>query len=185
MKQPRYGLLLFVFLILPPVANLLESIMIVHMHMQLPLLVIAGFLMAPFFQTKFSGVFRKWNSNGIPGIALVVIIWSYWMIPRMMDEALTIQMVEIFKFISLPFLVGVPLRDSWKKIGTGVKDTVYILLTLMLITMAWIYIGADQQICNNYLLVEQQTVGWGSLAMAGCLIIYFLQLTLGDRSEYE
>ena len=95
MKQSIYGFVLFVFLILPPVANLLESIMIIHMHMQMPLLVIAGFLMAKFFQTRFPHFFEKWNHNGVPGIILFVIIWVYWMIPRTMDEALTVQSVEI------------------------------------------------------------------------------------------
>ena len=50
MKQSFYGLLLFIFLVLPPVANLMESIMIIHMHMQMPMLVFAGFLMARFFK---------------------------------------------------------------------------------------------------------------------------------------
>jgi hypothetical protein len=48
MKPYTYGLLLFIILILPPVSNLMESIMIVHMHMQMPLLIFAGFLMAQY-----------------------------------------------------------------------------------------------------------------------------------------
>ncbi|WP_156291643.1 hypothetical protein [Oceanobacillus salinisoli] len=37
-----------------------------------------------------------------------MIIISFWMIPRMMDEALPVPAVEIFKFFSLRFLTGVP-----------------------------------------------------------------------------
>ena len=46
MKQSVYGLVLLIFLAVPPVAHFMESVMIIHMHMQMPLLVIAGFLMA-------------------------------------------------------------------------------------------------------------------------------------------
>ncbi|MFC4559190.1 hypothetical protein ACFO3D_13405 [Virgibacillus kekensis] len=185
MKQAFYGLLLLIFMILPPVSNLLESVMIVHMHMQMPLLVISGFLMARFFQIKFPGLFAKWNSNGIPGIILFIIIWSYWMLPRSMDEAITMQAVEVFKFISLPFLAGIPLRDSWRKLSNTWQNAVYIFFVIMFGIMAVLYIGSDEQICNNYLLVEQQTLGWGSLAMAVFLLIYVIQLFFIDHSEYE
>lgn len=65
--QPIIGLIMFLFLMLPPVANLLESIMIFHMHMQMPLIAISGFLMAPFFMEKFPKFFAKWNERRHPG----------------------------------------------------------------------------------------------------------------------
>ncbi|MGY0692824.1 hypothetical protein ACW2QC_08540 [Virgibacillus sp. FSP13] len=185
MKQSMYGLLLYVFLILPPVANLLESIMIVHMHMQMPLLVTSGFLMARFFQLKFPHFFAKWNSNGVPGMLLFIIIWGYWMIPRSMDEAIAVQAVELFKFISLPFMAGVPLRDSWVKLGSIGKGIFYVFIMLILTIMAWLYISSDDQICNNYLEVDQKTLGWGSLAMSACMIIYGIQILVVDQSQYK
>ncbi|RYG72615.1 hypothetical protein EU245_09800 [Lentibacillus lipolyticus] len=185
MKQSFYGLLLFIFLILPPVAAIMESVMIVHMHMQMTLLVISGLLMGRFFQLKFPGFFRKWNANGIPGILLFMIIWSYWMVPRAMDEAITLQMVEWFKFASLPFLAGVPLRDSWKKIGAAGQKLVFGFFVAMFSFMAWLYIGADSQLCNNYLEVEQKTLGWGSLFIGVLLLVYVIQLFFIDTSEYE
>lgn len=175
MRQAVYGLLLYAFLVLPPVIDLLESIMIVHMHMQMPLLVFSGFLMAQFFQMKFPRFFAKWNQNGVPGILLFFIIWSYWMIPRAMDEAVTLPSVEIFKFISLPFLAGIPLRDSWKKLSPVGKNVSLLYLTFTFLFLAWLYISVDEQVCNNYLEVEQKTVGWGSLVTALILLIYLAQ----------
>lgn len=67
--------------------------MIIHMHMQMQMLVFAGFLMAKLFQMRNAHFFEKWNGNGIPGIALFLIISIYWMIPRTMDEALTILII--------------------------------------------------------------------------------------------
>ncbi|SHM38309.1 hypothetical protein [Gracilibacillus kekensis] len=172
MKQLKYGIILYIFLILPPVANLLESIMIFHMHTQMPLLVFTGFLIAPFSQKKFAHFFDKWNQSGVPGIVLVILIWSYWQLPRAMDDALTYNVVEYFKFISLPLLVGVPLRDSWKKLKSTGQYIFLIFIFATLVITGFIYIWIDQQICNNYLIIEQQTLGWGSLAMAACLLLY-------------
>jgi hypothetical protein len=185
MKQSFYGLVLLMILALPPVANLLESIMIVHMHMQMPLLVIAGFFMARFLQIRLPSFFDKWNSNGVPGIILFVIISVYWMIPRTMDEALTLQSVELFKFISLPFLAGVPLRDSWKKLNSCGKNVVFISFTIMYALVGWLYVYAPVQLCNNYLLVEQITLGWGFLTTALCMVIYLLYITFTDPNAYE
>ncbi|WP_438313052.1 hypothetical protein [Sporosarcina sp. FA9] len=174
MKQSLYGLFLFLFLILPPVANLVESIMIMHMHVQMPLLLFSGFLMARGLQLKFPGFFEKWNGNGVPGITLFIIIWVYWMIPRTMDEALTIHSVEIFKFISLPFLAGIPLRDSWKKIKTIGQNSLLIGMTVLFFALGFLYVLAPVQLCNNYLLIEQITLGWGFLTLAICFVIYLL-----------
>src|SRR5699024_4781808 len=184
MKQSIYGLVLFIFLILPPVFNLMESIMIIHMHMQMPMLVAAGFFMARFFQLRFPRFFKRWNSNGIPGIILFAVIWMYWLIPRTMDEALVVQSMELFKFISLPFLAGVPLRDSWKKLSVTGKNAIFISFTMVFIGMGWLYIASPVQLCNNYLLVEQITLGWGFLTMAICMIIYLIYSTFTDYSAY-
>jgi len=185
MKQAIYGLILYIFLMLPPVAALAESVMVIHMHMQMPLFIIAGMLMAPFFQRKLPAFFEKWNANGVPGIILFMIIITYWLLPRAMDEALTIPAIEIFKFIGLPFLAGVPLRDSWKKLNTLGKNIIFVTISILFGIMAYLYIFSDAQICNNYLVVEQKTLGWAFLFTAVAIMVYFLQSLFIDPSDYE
>lgn len=185
MKQAIYGLILFIFLSLPPVIDLAESIMSIHMHMQMPLLAIAGMLMTPFLQKRCSSFFSKWNTNGIPGIILFLIIVFYWLVPRAMDDALMHTHVEIFKFVSWTFLIGVPLRDSWPKLAKGIKNAVYIILSIVYIGMAGLYIFSPDQLCNNYLIVEQRTLGWGFLLIAFCILLYFIQTLFIDSAEYE
>jgi len=185
MKQAMYGLVLYVFLILPPVATLMESIMAIHMHMQMPLLVISGILMERFFQVQFPGFFEKWNRNGVPGILLFIFIWTYWLIPRAMDEALTMQMVEVFKFISLPFLAGIPLRDSWGKLGKTGKYIMFTYFIISSLVLGWLYIASSEQLCNNYLIVEQKALGWSSAIIGICVLLYFVQDIFVDESAYE
>jgi hypothetical protein len=174
LKQSIYGLLLFVFLAAPPVANLLESIMIIHMHMQMPLLVVAGFFMARILLIRYPRFFDRWNMSGVPGIMLFLIITSYWMLPRTMDEAIASEYMEAFKFISLPFMAGIPLRDSWRRLGNTSRNAVLLVFTALFSAMGALYITAPTQLCNNYLLIEQITLGWGFITMAICLTIYVI-----------
>lgn len=185
MNQSFYGLLLYIFLVMPPVAHFMESIMVIHMHMQMPMLVIAGFLMARFFQKRFSRLFEKWNNNGIPGIILFSVIMVYWMLPRTMDEALTTSIVEGFKFISLPFLAGISLRDSWKKLSSFGKNVIIISFTILFIGLGWLYIWSPVQLCNNYLLIQQVTLGWAFLTAAIGMVIYLGYNFFIDPSAYE
>ncbi|WP_085507597.1 hypothetical protein [Thalassobacillus devorans] len=183
MKGIYYVLLLYFFLMLPPVANLMESVMIIHMHMQMTLFVIIGFLLAPALQKRFPRFFEEWNPNGIPGILLFVIVIFYWTLPRSMDEALNLWYIELFKFISLPFLAGVPLWDSWKKITASLKNGLISLFTLLFILMGWLYIWSPNQLCNNYLMIDQITLGWGFLLTAVCMIIYLAYSYITDFAK--
>src|SRR5690625_5875788 len=89
--------------------------MATHMLVQMPLLIVSGYLMGQLITNKYKRFFSAYNENGIPGILLVYFITMYWMIPRAMDEAIMLHTAETFKFISLPFLVGIFLYDSWPK----------------------------------------------------------------------
>jgi len=185
MTQVFYGLLLYIFLAMPPVVDFLESIMILHMHMQMPMLVAAGFFIAPFFQKRFPQFFAKWNSDGVPGIVLFMIIIGYWSIPRTMDEALTLPSIEFFKFISLPFLAGVPLRDSWKKLGKVGRNMVLVALTILFIGMGLLYVISPVQLCNSYLVIDQFTLGWGFLTTGFGMVVYLIYALVVDPSKYE
>lgn len=185
MKQAIYGLILYIFLMIPPVVELSESIMSIHMHMQMPLLGIAGMLIYPYLKETFPLFFEKWNHNGIPGILLFMIIVIYWSFPRTMDEALSITHIEMFKFISWPFLAGVPLRDSWGKLSQLAKDIFFVVIGTIYTGMGFLYIFAEDQLCNNYLIVEQRALGWGFLFIALSIFLYFAQDKLIDHSKYE
>lgn len=172
MRPFLLGLVLLIVLALPPVARLLESIMIVHMHMQMPLLVLSGCLMARLFQLRYPAFFTKWNHNGIPGILLFTLIMVYWTIPKTMDETLTLQSAEWFKFLSLPFIAGISLRDSWGRLGLQGKHTLISIFAVKYLGMGLLYVNFPEQLCNNYLLLDQLTLGWGFLTTSVCMFIY-------------
>lgn len=176
MKQFIYGAIIFIFLALPPVRELAESIMAIHMHMQMPLIAAAGLLMTPLLQQLFPNFFAKWNKDGVPGILLFIIVGTYWLIPRTMDDVLLNGWMEFFKFFSWAFLIGVPLRDSWPKLRVWIRNVVLGYISAAYFLMAFVYILAEDQLCNNYLIVDQRTLGWSFLLIALCIVLYLVQL---------
>src|SRR5699024_3235147 len=137
-----------------------------------------------FFQKHFGGVFDHYNKTGLPGVVLFLVILLYWMLPRTMDEALAIWFVELWKFVSLPFLAGVPLRASWKKISQTIAIILFWLLMFIFSVMTYLYIFSESTLCNNYLMIDQQTVGWGFAFFVLCIIMYILLVLFTDQSQY-
>lgn len=181
----KVGAGLYVLLLLPPLIRLLEKWMVTHMLLQMPLLILAGALMGKSLVRRFSKFFTDWNANGIPGILLVYFISMYWMIPRAMDEAILLGRVEIFKFISLPFLVGVLLYDSWPKLGDLAKSFLAFNYIPMFGIMAWLYIDSPIPICNNYLETEQKLLGWGFFIITIFMLLYVLRQAFVDTRDEE
>jgi hypothetical protein len=182
MRQAIYGTVLYIILIIRPVISLLESIMILHMLVQLPLLIIVGYLWGNLILKNYQCFLTKWNTTGVAGILVVLIVTTYWMIPRTMDEALSTWYIELFKFISLPF-VGLLFRDSWYKLQMIGRIFLYLNYISMFGLMAWLYIDSPVQVCNNYLEVEQQTLGWGFLVITAGMVCYIVQITFTDQSK--
>jgi hypothetical protein len=182
MKQAGIGIFLYGLLLIPPIRIYIESIMLLHMLVQLPLLIVVGWLFGKVLISKFPSFFSNWNTNGIPGIIIVVFITMYWMLPRTLDEAVTIPYMEIFKFTSLP-LVGLCIRDSWQKLQTLGKSFIYLNYLSMFGLMAWLYIDSPIQICNNYLETQQKVLGWGFLVITIWMVLYLLQAVFTDQSD--
>src|SRR5690625_1585125 len=182
MRQTIYGTVLFIILMIPPVISFLESVMFLHMLVQFPLLIVVGYLWGRSILEKFGHFFTKWNTTGVAGILVVVIITTYWMIPRAMDESLTIWYIELFKFISLP-LTGLLLRDSMGKIQMIGKVFLFLNYISMFGLMAWLYIDSPIQVCNNYLEIEQKTLGWGFLVITAGMVLYIVQMAFIDQSD--
>ena len=95
MKSLLLGICMIIVLALPPMRELLESVMIVHMLVQLPLLIIFGWIIGKYLLQRFPGFFAKWNGTGITGIIIVMFVTTYWMIPRAVDDALLYVLNEI------------------------------------------------------------------------------------------
>lgn len=171
----KFSIGLFVILALPPVARLLETYMLTHMFVQIPALIVAGYWIGMGLRDKqWPQWMLGYNNGGVAGVFLAVVIISYWSLPRAIDEALSLPLSELFKFGSNTFLVGIPLALSWHKFHVSGKAFIWANAISMFFAMSWLYIAAPIQICNNYLVNEQEQVGKIYFWLGIALSVFFI-----------
>lgn len=110
----------------------------------------------------------------MPLTTLALFTSVYWVLPRAMDAALAGTAMEIFKFISLPLLVGQPLALAWRKLSLIGRVFVLTNLFSRLAVIGWLYIVAPIRVCNSYLVDAQGNAGWWMVRLAGLLFLCWL-----------
>ena len=157
------GLCVVMVLGLPWVRSWLEGEMITHMLLQIPLLAIAGVLLASALPRTWRERIAGWNRGGISGALLATIVSSWWMVPRALDSALASPGAEVWKFVSLPLLVGLPAAVSWEPLGSLGRGFVIANVLPMWAVVGWLYVAAPVRVCNYYLMDQQLVAGQGLL----------------------
>jgi hypothetical protein len=161
-----WGLLLVGVLALPPARRALEASMTAHMLLQIPLLVLAGALLAPCMPSNLRRAFEALDAHGVPGMLAAAFASSYWMLPRALDAALSSPLAELAKFGSLPLLVGLPLALSWARMGPIGRGFVLANAISMLAVAGWLYRESPVRLCSWYLVDQQVLLGNALLALA-------------------
>lgn len=161
------------YLVLLLASEKLELTMVGHVLIQLPLLVICGWLITPSLPPRWKSAIEKYNEYGIPGILIVTFTVIFWMLPRSLDAALATPFMEFAKFVTLPTLIGIPLALSWPLLTPVTKGFVIGNLLSMLTVLGWLYTQAPIRLCNYYLINQQQQVGTLLLAITVGITLYF------------
>ncbi|MDA7827181.1 hypothetical protein N9A67_03025 [Rhodobacteraceae bacterium] len=140
---------------------------VVHVLVQMPLLVLAGVLW-PLPHVKLPQDL----------IGPILILWLVtlimWMMPRSVDAALTQWVGHFAKFVTLPILLGLPLRLTWPSIGPLFRGFLRAQAISMLLLLSFLYTHAPVRICNSYLVSDQYRLGLGFAWVAGALVIIWL-----------
>jgi hypothetical protein len=161
-----WGVLLIGILALTPSRRALEASMIAHMLAQIPLLVVAGALLAQGVPARLRRAFEAHDAHGLPGMLAAAFASSYWMLPRALDAALSSPLAELAKFGSLPLLVGVPLALSWPRMGPIGRGFVLANAISMIAVVGWLYRESPVRLCSWYLVDQQVLLGNALLALA-------------------
>lgn len=133
---------------------------VLHVLLQMPLLALAG-------------VLAVWSlppirSHAVSLFLVALTCGLFWMLPRNVDWALT-PVGEVAKYVTLPLLLGAPLRLSWPRLVPLLRGFVQANLLSMLGLLGFLYIHAPIRICNAYLVTAQQDLGFAFLYVAGGL----------------
>jgi hypothetical protein len=172
---PRFaGMTMFLVLAIPAARGVMEGDMALHMLLQFPLLLLAGWLMAKGIPKQTRAGIQKWNHAGIAGLLAASMILTFWMLPRALDVALTNTTLEVCKFLSLA-LAGAALEASWQTAGMIARGFFLGNLLPMMMVIGWLYIETPFRICNAYLASDQLRTGSGLLALsiAGSIVWLF------------
>ena len=160
------GLLLYVVLVLPPIAAWLEGSMTGHMLVQIPLLAIAGWLIARPAARAGRAELGGFNAVGVPGLLIAAFAVVVWMLPRMLDAALSSPLVEAAKFTTVPLLIGAPLALSWPLLPPVARGFIWANLSSHAAVLGWLYSVAPNRLCTRYLFDQQAVLGAVLLVVA-------------------
>lgn len=166
------GVVLWVVLAMPPVRHALESMMTLQMLVQIPLLALAGWLLASGSPDWLARHIARWNHRGISGLLLASLAGMVWMLPRAMDAALDDPRFAVAKFLSVPLLIGAPLALSWPRAGFVVRGVFLTEAIATALRLGWLYLISPERLCSNYLLGDQQLLGKLLLAVGSAIILF-------------
>ncbi len=144
----------------------LEHEMALHMAVQLPLLIGVGYMLATFLRPYEPRWFAESDWLGIPGLLLVVFATSFWMLPRMLDLALSEPWIDSAKFASLPLLAGLPLGSSWPRMPGLGRAFLWANFIPKLGAIGGLYLAAPTRLCAYYRLDQQAAAGIALIAVA-------------------
>lgn len=180
-SKTAIGVSLIIFLSLPACREWLESSLINHMLVQIPLLALAGWMIGK--DILFSLCY-EWNEHGIPGLIIALFTMFFWMIPRWLDAALSEPLWEVMKFITVPLLIGVPLAISWSRMSSFSRAVVWANAISMLVVIGWLYVAAPIRICNNYLVNQQEAFGYTAMMLALVIAVYWIGVVFFGKWDH-
>lgn len=156
--------------------------MALHMVVQLPMIVVAGALAG-----TGRGARAHWDAHGLAGLTWLLLASAYWMVPRALEQALTMPLAELGKFASL-FLAGFLLPGALARAAAVIQLFFLGNFCAMMAIAGMLYQDMPQRLCNAYTLDDQVITGVGlvvaSIGIAAAWCIWQLP-ALGGYADAE
>lgn len=173
----------YVLLLLPPLRHLLESRMFLQMLVQMPLLVVIGYLLRGGIPRRLAAIIDPWNGQGITGLLLASLTGMFWMLPRSLDAAVGEASMEAAKFISIPLLIGLPIGLGWPRAGFVVRGVFLAELIATCFRLGWLYMVSPIRLCNSFLLGDQQRSGTYMMVIGAAILLYVISKLMWGRID--
>jgi hypothetical protein len=159
----------------PPLRQLVESRMALHMLVQFPTLLACGWLLSR-LAVGVRPVWRHFdalNAHGLLGITIASCVLGIWMVPAALDLALLTEPMRWAKYATL-CLAGLLLGRSYLCMNAEVEVFFTGMLAWMMATVGLVYQTMPQRLCVNYLIDEQRWTGSGLVFYAAALALVCL-----------
>ena len=178
-------LLCAIALSVPPFKQLIATSMAIHMLVQMPLLVLAGYLIMAYFTQ------HQAESKQYPlAVSAAQWLWIYlstmfWMLPISLDKALIYPAWDAFKILSL-LITGAILKVVFQ--SHRLLALFFIgSIVMMLFFAGFNYQQSDIRLCNAYLIQSQQITGVGLIIIASSLLLFLfwqVKLALANLAKH-
>lgn len=180
-RAPAVAATLLALLALPPVTTTLQESMPLQVLLQLPLLVLCGYLLRAAISANGKRTLAACNPAGINGLIVATFVLMFWMLPRAMDASVTQGGWTAARLVTLPLLAGLPLGLSWPRMNFVVRGVVCLELIATCLRLGLLYLASPVRLCNSYGLDQQQLTGHCLLAIGAALLAWIaLQLFVGQ-----
>lgn len=169
----RLGALMAIVLAATPVRDLLVTRMSLHMLAQVPLLLLAGWLLRG--RASSRSMDASFDPAGASGLLIGTAVLTTWMIPRALDLAVTSPSVAWLQSVTL-LAAGALLRGAWARAGAIGQAFFVGNLTWMAAVAGLLLRDAPVRLCTTYLERDQYYAGTGLLLFAtACGVRWFAQ----------
>ncbi len=169
-------------LLWPALRQTIEARMLLHMLIEFPLLLAAGWAMQhlclrrPAMRRLARGlVLIDWR--GWTGAALTSVVTAAWMLPTLLDMALLDPLVAAAKYASW-WIAGWVLAGSLRRMDPELLLFLVGNIAWMMASAGMLYLDAPARLCVNYLHDDQRQTGIGLVILAVVLAVAALRQVL-------
>ena len=160
--------------LVPTLRDPVEAGMVLHMLVQLPLLLVAGWAATACLPARTLPLLARADPLGLLGATLASCVLTFWMIPAALDLAVLDGGFAALKYLSL-WLAGLAFAQGWSRLGSVLGVFVLGNMAWMMVTAGLLYREAETRLCVSYLVGEQVLAGtglilWGVVAGAAALV---------------
>lgn len=157
-------------LLVAPLRQWIESRMLLHMLLEFPLLLLAGWCAARWWlghprARPMLRITRMLDWHGWTTLTLVSSVALVWMLPSALDAALLWPALNLGKLASW-WLAGWLLAGAWRRIDPELVLFFLGNLAWMTATAGLLYLDAPARLCVNYLQDDQRHAGIGLVLLA-------------------
>jgi hypothetical protein len=166
------------------VRDILESRMALHMVLELPLLLAAGWAAGALTRNR-SALGRRYDQfdlHGLLGTAFVTGLSLFWMLPVTLDLSLLSLPMRLAKYAGW-WLAGLALRRTWRRLADESMVFFFGMMSWMMATAGMLYQASDSRLCVSYLVDDQLVAGRALVVAAVTLGAWALVRLARPRAE--
>ncbi len=173
-------------LLWPPLRQLLEGQMTVHMLLQLPWLMACGAACfhALGHQSPAMRCLARIDDRGLLAVTLPLGVTAFWMMPSALDLALLDTRVAFAKVVTW-YAGGLMLASGARRLRPELWAFMLGNLVWMLSTAGLLIRESDTRLCVNYLERDQFWAGTGLVAMALAVAAFALLRVWRPHTEHD